>query len=156
MTILGTDCDCRLNQQGNFSSGEFRVWAIRLLMKLADLVSSVVTLLTTPPTPTPSTAPVFAAEQPYGFASITAAWTTAGVLYALTHEFVLDNQTNGDIQISFDGGVNVYMTMRGGDKRIINLQALGRIILVSTNVSITRSSGGTTPTAGSFRIQTIQ
>lgn len=139
-------CDpCVCPEQHYRDSMSWRKAMITLLCRVIGYVSGA----TPPTTPTPVTEAVFtplASESTIG-----AAYTSVAVLPAGTREFILDNQTNGDVVVSMDGGVSDTYPMKGGDKLVKNLYTLG----LTSGADIQIKDGTSPSNSGTFYVESI-
>lgn len=69
-----------------------------------------------------------------------------------TKMVLFDNQTNGDVDISLDGGVSTHYSLKGGDTLALNLAQFGLI----TTVHVWVKDGTTASTAGAFNISSFK
>lgn len=138
-------CDpCLCPEQHYRDSMSWRKAMITLLCRLIGYISGA-----TPPTP--STAAVFTALASLGYAAIGAAYASITVLPAGTRQVILDNQTNGDVLVSMDGGATDTYHLKGGDKLILNLFALGLTSTADIQLKDGTSGGNT----GTFYVYSI-
>ena len=98
----------------------------------------------------PTTAATFAAQD---------ATTSIGVAYASsvdlpdgTKVVILDNQTDGDVQVSMDGGTTDHYMITAGDVLSLNLAAVGLI----TTGEVQTKDGTTASTAGTFYVYSFK
>lgn len=80
--------------------------------------------------------------------SIGAAYATAVDLPDRTHVVILDNQTNGDVTVSMDGGTTDNFHLKAGDVLSLNLISSG---LITTGV-VQIKDGTTASSSGTFYV----
>lgn len=133
---------CTCPEQHYRDSMSWRKAMITLLCSLIDAISG-----TTPP----SEEADFKALASLAHSSIGAGYATVTTLGADTRQVILDNQTNGDVLVSMDGGVSDTYHLKGGDKLVLNLFELG-----VTSVAVIQLKDGTSPSsAGTFYVYSI-
>lgn len=138
-------CDpCVCPEQYYRDSMSWRKATITLLCRLISYISGELP-------PTPSTDAVFIPLESLGHAAIGAAYAAVTALAAGTRLVILDNQTNGDVLVSMDGGATDTYHLKGGDKLIINLFAMG----VTSAGSIAVKDGTSGSSDGTFYVYSI-
>ena len=86
------------------------------------------------------------------YSSIGAAYASAVNFPDGTKIIILDNQTNGDVMVSCDGGVTDTYHVKAGDVLSINLAAAG----VVTTADLQIKDGTSASTSGSFYVYSIK
>lgn len=140
---MSFNCDpCACPEQHYRDQETWRKALITLLCRLAGYLSGATPVV-------PATEAEFQALE--SEATIGAAYTAVATLAAGTRQVILDNQTNGDVMVSMDGGTTDHFHLKGGDKLILNLFALGLTSVGEINIK-----DGTTPSnAGTFYVYSI-
>lgn len=69
-----------------------------------------------------------------------------------TKMVLFDNQTNGDVDVSLDGGVSTHYSLKGGDTLALNLAQFGLI----TTVHVWIKDGTAAATTGAFNISSFK
>jgi len=100
----------------------------------------------------PTTAATFATMDVTLPAGIGAAYADVLDLPDGTKMVLFDNQTNGDVVISLDGGVTDHYSMKGGDTLALNLAQFGLI----TTVHVWVKDGTAAPASGAFNISSFK
>jgi len=100
----------------------------------------------------PSTAATFAALSNITAATLAAGYATVVDLPDGTKWVQIDNQTNGDVMISMNGGTADTWHVKAGDVQTVALAPLG---LVTTAV-VQAKDGTTASTAGSLYVSSIK
>lgn len=95
----------------------------------------------------------FDALTAVGHAAIGVAYSAGAAVLAGTRMVVLDNQTNGDVMVSMDGGMTDTYHLKGGDKLVLNLVALG---VLAGALVIQLKDGTSGPTTGTFYIYSVR
>lgn len=138
-------CDpCSCLEQHYRDSMSWRKAVLMLLCRILGYTSGGIA-------PTPGTVAIFQAIKTLGYAAIGAAYASIGTLTAGTRLIILDNQTNGDVVVSMDGGATDTYYLKGGDKLIINLYELG----LTSNADVQLKDGTAASSAGSFYLYAI-
>jgi hypothetical protein len=97
---------------------------------------------------TSTTNATFAPLDVTAFGAIGAAYASAVDLPDGTKVVIVDNQTNGDVMVSFDGGVSDHLHVKAGDVMSYNLASSGLV----TTADVQIKDGTAVSTAGSFYI----
>lgn len=142
-------CDpCACPEQHYRAIDTFKKAMITLLCNLRDVLLDIYGAIGggTPP----ATNATFAALTPV--TSIGGSYVSAVVLPTGTRAVILDNQTNGDVFVSMDGGTSDNYHMTPGEKDFLDLAALG--LLTSADVQL--KDGAMVSTAGTFFVYSIQ
>lgn len=145
-------CDpCVCPEQHYRDNGTFKKAMITLLCNslggLADILAAI-----GGGTPAPSTPAVFPALASLTYNLIVVGYTMVVNLPDDTRQFTLDNQTNGDVYVSMDGGASTTYHLKGGDKLVVSLADLG---LVTTAIVSVRYGIGGASSTGTFFVYSI-
>ena len=149
MTIQCDPCVCPDQHYRNNDS--FKKAVLTLLCSIKTGLLDILGIIggSTPPT----AAAVFQLLASKAYTAIIVTYSTIVDLPDGTREVILDNQTNGDVYISMDGGVSDTYHLKGGDKLVLNLFSLG----VSTTATIKLRYGiGGASSNGNFFVYSIQ
>lgn len=144
---MGMPCDpCDCTYENARSVDTYRAAVLAILCGVRSYLSSILNAVTgsTPPV----TAAVFAPASATGFAAIGAGYALGVDLPDGTRTVILDNQTNGDVWVSMDGGAHDTFHLKGGDKLVLPLSQSG----VSTTAVVHLKDGTSPSTAGTFYI----
>jgi hypothetical protein len=95
---------------------------------------------------------VFGAAGSIGSASLTGSYATVIDLPDTTVGVILDNQTDGDVWVSMDGGVTNHFHLAARDVVTINLATMG---LKTTGV-VKAKDGVSASTTGSFYVSSVK
>lgn len=145
-------CDpCACPEQHYRSNETFKKAMITLLCDLREVLTDIYGVVSggTPPAGTA----VFPVLHSLAYNLIVVGYTTVVDLPDGTREVILDNQTNGDVYISMDGGATATYHLKGGDKLVVNLHALG---LSTTAIVKVRYGIGGASSSGTFFVYSIQ
>ena len=100
----------------------------------------------------PTVAAQFAAMDVTVPGGIGAAYANVLDLPDGTKMVLFDNQTNGDVDVSLDGGVSTHYSLKGGDTLALNLAQFGLV----TTVAVWIKDGTTASAAGAFNISSFK
>jgi hypothetical protein len=143
-------CDpCVCPEQHYRDNGTFKKAVITLLCDSITVINEIVIALGGAPIVAVNA--TFDALTPVASAAIGGAYASAVVLPANTRQVILDNQTNGDVYVSMDGGTSDNYHMTPGGKQIFNLADLGLI----TGADVQLKDGISPSTAGTFFVYSI-
>lgn len=101
----------------------------------------------------PTTAATFSVLASRAYNLIVVGYSTVVDLPNNTRNVILDNQTNGDVYISMDGGATDTYHLKGGDKLVLDLYALG---VTTTAIVQVRYGIGGASSSGTFFVYSIQ
>lgn len=145
-------CDpCVCPEQHYRDNGAFKKAMITLLCRMNDLIADIA-IAAGGGSPAPATNATFAALTPVASAAIGGAYASAVVLPADTRQVILDNQTNGNVYVSLNGGATDSCHMTAGGKQTLNLADIG----LMTSADVQLKDGITPSTAGTFFIYSIK
>ena len=149
MTYQCNPCVCP--EQHYRDDGTFKKAVITLLCNMNDLIADIA-IAAGGGTPAPSVNATFAALTPVASAAIGGVYASAVILPADTRQVILDNQTNGNVYVSLDGGATDSYHMTVGGKQTFNLADIG----LMTNADVQLKDGITPSTAGTFFVYSIK
>lgn len=97
-------------------------------------------------------AAIFPAVTEVAAADIGAAFAAAVDLPDNTVSVILDNQTNGDVWVSMNGGTSEYAHLKAGDKESYPLGSLKRVTTAVVSLKDGENGG---PSSGLFFVRSI-
>jgi hypothetical protein len=144
-------CDpCVCPEQHYRDNGAFKKAVLTLLCNSRTGLEAILAAIGGgPPPAAPAVFPVLAS---IAYNLIVVGYTTVVDLPDNTKQFTLDNQTNGDVYISMDGGATDTYHLKGGDKLVVSLASLG---LVTTGVVRVRYGIGGASSTGTFFVYSV-
>jgi hypothetical protein len=137
-------CLC-VTQSMCYSDPEFKCALLKILCNLNALIAGGL------PPNVPTQEAVFGEQAVVAAGAIGASYAVASDLPDNTRSFSIDNQTDGDVQVSMDGGTTDHYLLESGDSVNIPLAHLGLV----TTAEISLKRGTDVPTAGSVYIYSV-
>jgi len=119
-----------------------------VLTDLATIIADLVTINTSINNPTPATNAIFETMVRKGPADIGVAYASATDLPDGTRWVSLDNQTDGDVVVSMNGGTNDHFYLRSYQAITLDLVSMGRV----TTAAIHLKDGTVACASGEFFI----
>lgn len=137
-------CLCITQSMCN-SEADFRCSLLKILCNLNTLLTGGL-----PPT-VPTQEAVFGEQAVVAAGAIGAPYAVVADLPDNTRSFSIDNQTDGDVQVSMDGGTTDHYLLESGDSVNVPLAHLGLV----TTAEISLKRGTDVPTSGSVFIYSV-
>lgn len=120
-------------------------WQRAVLQLLCNVITNTAPLV-------PTAAAVFDPLVAKTAASILAAYSSATDLADDTRSVTFDNQTDGDVYISMDGGVSDHYYLRSGQSLHVNLYDIGKV----TTAAVHMKRGSNVPTTGNVFVYSMR
>lgn len=144
-------CDpCVCPEQHYRDNGTFKKAVLTLLCTVRTGLEAILAAIGGGPGP--ASAAVFPALASLAYNLIVVGYTAVINLPDDTKLVTLDNQTNGDVYVSMDGGVTDTYHLKGGDKLVVSLADLG---LVTTAIVSVRYGIGGASSTGTFFVYSV-